>query len=286
MFNLKVLKLVIVLFVLFLLLGCPNSSSGGGGGGDTYVGQPDLMISYNGSYVMNGGSVNLGSVNITDDTTTFSLLLTNSGDGTAYLEDTPSLLGGSGEIYLTVDSYSLSAGTTSSLNIYFDPNYSAVGDHVYSISATHRSPDGVIYYFTFSFTITVTGEPEVKVTRLDTNTEITDGGSTDFGSVIADSQFADEIQGPYVSFKVENIGDIDLEVSHQVLGGPDLGCFEVITSGLMSTVTPGGSVTFQIRFNPPSSGPKTSSVSFITNDDDEETFNFTLTGTGTAAAAE
>lgn len=138
----------------------------------------------------------------------------------------------------------------------------------YRVAATNGT--GTTYGADATF---VTDAPEINIRQLLTN--IPDGtGSYDFGEV--------EVTNPADAiFTVQNPGTQDLTLGTVILGGTDSGEFSVQQQP-NSTVAPGGSTTFTIRFAPSSDGPKNATLSLVNNDGDENPYNFTLQGTGFA----
>ena len=98
-------------------------------------------------------------------------------------------------------------------------------------------------------------------------TDYTDLGSTGVGTNISKS------------YIIQNTGTINLTVGTISIGGVNASDF-IVTTQPASTVIPGGSTTFTIRFNPSILGTRNATVSFNTNDADENPFNFNISGTG------
>ncbi len=122
------------------------------------------------------------------------------------------------------------------------------------------------------------GFPEIAVTGNGVN--IADGDmvpgtadGTDFGSVTLTSGIGSQ------TFTVSNPGNSDLTITSVSLSGSDIGDFTLL--GTTSGVLAGGeSLTFQVQFDPSTSGTKTATVSVLSDDVDEGAFDFALSGTG------
>ena len=126
--------------------------------------------------------------------------------------------------------------------------------------------------------------PEIRIKG--NSVEIVDGDvspdttdHTDFGS-------ADIATGSVVrTFTIENLGVVTLSLT-------DLSPYAVITgatSDFSLTQIPANSMavssstTFQVTFNPTSTGLRSATISIANNDGDENPYNFSIQGTGTAA---
>jgi uncharacterized repeat protein (TIGR02543 family) len=120
------------------------------------------------------------------------------------------------------------------------------------------------------------GAPEVTV--LGNGLSIADGDTTpstndytDFGSVVQGGSAISR------AFVVQNVGTANL-----TLGTVTVPTGFTLTEGLSSSLAAGASDTFTVRLDTAAIGTKTGTVSFATNDSDENPFNFTITGTITA----
>lgn len=78
------------------------------------------------------------------------------------------------------------------------------------------------------------------------------------------------------TYKVWNTGGVTLSLGGESSSNPS----EFTISGLGSSISPGKSDTFKVRFNPSSEGRKTAIISFRTNDIDEDPFDFEVAGDG------
>lgn len=115
----------------------------------------------------------------------------------------------------------------------------------------------------------VTGPAEAEVTVA--STDVLDEGYYDFGSV--------NIGGNQITtFSVHNYGTTTLTLTPPITVTGS--AFSLNATFGTTSVAPGDSTTFKIKFTPPSGGAFTGNVSFGTNDCDENPYNFQLDGTG------
>ena len=115
--------------------------------------------------------------------------------------------------------------------------------------------------------ITVTGN---GVTILDGDLVPASADSTSFGSAIEGTA------GISRTFTVRNDGTATLNLSSLTVPAGF-----TITQGLVSSLAPGATDTFTVLLDTTTAGVKSGSISFITNDSDENPFNFAITGTVT-----
>ena len=119
--------------------------------------------------------------------------------------------------------------------------------------------------------------PEIAVERAGGN--LTDGSSSvNFGSVQTGSSSGNQ------TFTIRNTGNANLtSLSLSKSGGQTS---EFINSGLSTTtLTPGASTTFTVRFAPGSTGSRSTTFRIASNDANENPFDIALSGTGTSAPA-
>jgi hypothetical protein len=117
------------------------------------------------------------------------------------------------------------------------------------------------------------GAPEVVVENTDTSpaTDLPDGQTLDFGSVVINTQ------SPTANYVIRNSGSLDLTGISLSLSGTNAAEFEV-TQPTATELIPGASTSFTITFKPTSSGSKTATIQIASNDSDENPFDLTLTG--------
>lgn len=178
----------------------------------------------------------------------------------------------------------LAAGATTTFVVRFAPPAGATGVRSASVSFINDDDNENPYNFSIQGTATGVSAPEINV--LGNSVAIVDGDSTpstaddtDFGSAM--------IGGTAVSktYTVQNTGAGSLTLGTVTVGGTNAADF-TITTQPTATVTGGGSTMFVVRFAPSAAGARSATLSFTTNDSDENPFNFSIQGTATAPAPE
>lgn len=115
--------------------------------------------------------------------------------------------------------------------------------------------------------------PEAVINVKDGSANLSNGGNVDFMTINFGYSSTHNLT-------VGNTGTICLNLSgtpRVQISGPDANCFSVTTEP-SATIAPYGTTSFAIRFYPPSTGPRTATVSISNNDLDNNPFTFTLTG--------
>ena len=84
---------------------------------------------------------------------------------------------------------------------------------------------------------------------------------------------------------LKNMGAATLLLSSASLTGGNTGDFTVDTSGMLTSVAPGGQTTLTVTFSPKLLGSRTANLRVLSNDGGEGTINLTLTGAGFGVAA-
>jgi hypothetical protein len=121
-----------------------------------------------------------------------------------------------------------------------------------------------------NFKYNLTTGPEVKVTQA--TTEVLDGGGFDFGSVVTCTPTTK-------TFTVTNTGASTLTLTAPItITGS---AFTVGTSFGTTSIAAGATTTFTVVYNPQVAGSFSETLSFVSNDCDEGTFNFLLIGAAT-----
>ncbi len=108
----------------------------------------------------------------------------------------------------------------------------------------------------------------------DGDTTPTTADHTDFGSVaVAGSANVTR------TFTISNAGATDMNLTSLVIGGTNASEF-VLTTAASTPVIPGGSTSFNVRFNPRFGGLRTATITIGSDDEDENPFEFSIQGTG------
>ena len=107
-------------------------------------------------------------------------------------------------------------------------------------------------------------------------TDITDGGSKSFGTMVLGSPVS-------LVFTLKNIGPGILNVLTITKSGTDETAFTVTALPSAPLAGPAGTTTFTVQFHPASSGAKSVSIHIVNDDADENPFDITLTGQALSA---
>jgi hypothetical protein len=240
----------------------------------------------------NGVSIPDGDVSpLTTDDTDFGLAavgggsvtetftIKNPGTSTLNLTGSPLVqLGDTADFSVTqLPSASVAAaGGSTTFQIKFTPVSGGLLKSTVTIGNTVASENP------FTFVIQGTGNgPEIDV---EGNTySIPDGTSipspitgTDFGSAGVGSTV-------FHTFTISNTGVLPLQLTSSplvVLSGDTTSSFSIISSPDLS-VDAGSVTTFQVQFNPTTTGTLTATVTIGNNDNDENPYTFTIQGIGT-----
>lgn len=98
--------------------------------------------------------------------------------------------------------------------------------------------------------------------------------NTDFGSVDTNS-------GTIIkTFTIQNIGTSTLAINSISVPGSDFTISTAPAPTFPVSIAKASSITFQITFNPATTGPKTAILTIANNDADENPYTFTIQGTG------
>ncbi|MBK8090668.1 MAG: choice-of-anchor D domain-containing protein [Verrucomicrobiaceae bacterium] len=114
--------------------------------------------------------------------------------------------------------------------------------------------------------------PEIAVEQ-PLNTNIADGGSKSFGTVVVGANTS-------LTFTIKNVGTTNLIGLAITKDGADASQFTVTSFPAATVSGPSGSTTFTVKFAPTSAGTKTAALHIANNDSDENPFDITLTGSG------
>ena len=109
-------------------------------------------------------------------------------------------------------------------------------------------------------------------------------GGTDLVSGVGTVSFGTLVPGqagPTLTFTITNAGAADLALDTINLIGGQPEDFPVDTSGMATTVAPGGSTTFTVTFQPGGEGARSTTLHIFSNDPDESPFDINLSGTRT-----
>ncbi len=186
---------------------------------------------------------------------------------------------------------SITIGASSSANISVDltvPGGLSSGTYndVLTLTATSQADGNVTNNDAVTTTVIATApavSPEINITGngqaiLDEDGLPTVDDHTDFNTTAVDGGTVAR------TFTIENTGDGDLSLTdsspYVVISGTNAADFSVTTTPT-TPITPAGSTTFQITFDPSATGVRTADISIVNDDADENPYNFTIQGTGT-----
>ena len=142
------------------------------------------------------------------------------------------------------------------------------------LEVTSTDPDDTVYRIPLTAAGAVLMAPEITVEQ-PAGTNLSDGATVNCGTV-------NPLQvAPERLFTVRNTGNVPLDVSSISVSG--LHGDDFILSGafvLPSALAPGEALTFQMFFYPGAGGNRSATLSIVSNDADEGTFDISLTGRG------
>jgi len=256
---------------------------------------PEIAITGNGQNIVSGDitpsvsdATDMGSHDI--DTGTNDAVFTIQNSGAANLDLTGGTLvviGGTNpsDFSITANPATpISASSSSTFTVRFDP--AVAGLRVATISIANTDADENPFVFDVQGTGTAT--PEIAL--LGNSNNIADGDTspsaadfTDFGSRDVFSEQTTH------TFTIQNVGSGSLSLTGLPIvqiSGANAGDFIVLTQPASSTVAAAGSVTFQITFDPTTTGVRQATVLLSSDDADEGSFSFTIQGLGTSTLDE
>jgi len=257
----------------------------------TGSGPPEVDVSGNSTSIFDGDS----SPSVTDDTffgstdivtgvVNHTFTITNSGSSNLDLSGSPVVvLQGShaADFSITTQPAALvnPSGGSDDFVISFDPN--ASGSRTATVSISNNDPDENPY--TFNIQGTGSATPEMDITG--NAVSIADGSTSP--SLTNDSEFGDtDIDGESSihTFTVSNSGSGDLSLSGSprvTVFGSHASDFTVSQQPASATVAAqGGTQTFEITFDPPTTGLRQATISITNDDANESPYTFDIQGTG------
>ena len=251
---------------------------------------PEMSIEGNSTEISDGDAMpsasdhtDFGSADMVGGTVSRTFTVKNTGSASLTLSGTPKVaLSGAhaADFTVTVDPASPIAATNGSTTFQVTFNPSGTGIRSATISIANNDADENPY----DFAIQGTGiAPEMAV--LGNATEIVDGDATPSATDHTDFGSADiAVDSVIRTYTIRNSGSDNLNISGTpvvALGGADAVDFSVNVQPA-STVVTAGTTTFQVTFNPTSTGVKSATISISNDDPDEDPYNFAIQGTGIA----
>jgi CSLREA domain-containing protein len=144
------------------------------------------------------------------------------------------------------------------------------------VTFTGQASDGEVE----DYQVTLNSAPEMDVSGLgnsiaDGDTTPTSSDDTDFGPVTVTGGTLTR------TFTISNSGTANLTVGAINFTGPAAGDFSV-TAAPASPVSPGGTTSFEVTFDPSVLGTRAATVTIANNDSDENPYTFVIEGLGVA----
>ncbi|MBC8375128.1 MAG: choice-of-anchor D domain-containing protein [FCB group bacterium] len=253
---------------------------------------PEMDITGNGVSISDGNATpsptddsEFGNTDINGGSSIHTFSINNSGSGDLTLSGSPrvSVFGTHASEY-TVSQQPASAtvtaqGGTQTFEITFDPP--ATGLRQATVSITNDDADENPY----TFDIQGTGIINSEIDILGNGVSIASGAST---LSIADStDFGDVVIGGsshIITYSIQNTGPAPLNLTGSwplvAISGTHAGDYSVV-SAPSTPIASSGSSTFQIAFDPLTSGTRSATLTILNNDPDEESYSFAIQGNGT-----
>jgi large repetitive protein len=213
---------------------------------------------------------------------TRSFVISNTGSQDLNLSGSVAISGThAGDFSLVVDATTpVPAGDEASFMIRFTPSDSGVREAIISIA----SDDSDENPYTFSIQGTG-GDPAAEIEVSGNGVPILTGDDEPDTSDDTDFGDADVAAGLVThTFTITNSGSLDLNLSGSpivVIGGTHAADFILTTDATTPVSSGGGTVTFQISFNPSDAGQREATITVSSDDADEGTYTFSIQGNGT-----
>jgi F5/8 type C domain/Bacterial Ig-like domain len=231
---------------------------------------PELDVSRSGA-LADGGS---DTVSATSAGTAFPLTytLTNSGSAALLISGATSVAAQSNvtATITTQPAASVGAGAATSLVVSVTPT--AAGLWSFTLSTPNNDANENPYNWTVSGTATATPEPEAAVLR--GTTAIADGGSDTLTGLQVGTTTT-------VTYTVQNTGSAALTTASATTTGAS-NATVTVTSQPAVSIAAGNSSSLVLTIRPLAIGAWSVSVSFATNDSNENPYNWTISGTAAA----
>lgn len=244
------------------------------------VGRGDEVIEDDDTTPNTGDGTQFAAARVDGVTRTRTFTIVNTSDEDLEIEDIV-ITGAHADDFEVVDQPEdvIAAGDSGTFTIRFDP--SAAGARRATVTVTPGSGDDDDGY---SFSISgrgtrPAGVPNIQITGADI---ITDGDTspsadegTHFGRVSV-SSFSEQ------TFTIANTGTGTLNLTSPfiTISGRNPSRFTIIEDPDDTSLAPGESTTFRVRFNPGSPGDKRGVIQIFSNDPQESTFDFAIRGNG------
>ncbi|HQO02805.1 MAG TPA: choice-of-anchor D domain-containing protein, partial [Spirochaetota bacterium] len=238
----------------------------------TPVPEPEIHVKKGETDVPSGttGAHDFGSVIVGQSGSTVTFKIQNIGTADLNLTGTPRVTSSNSEFTVeTQPATPVDDGDETTFTVKFTPQNT--GSRSATITINSNDSDEGNYTFTVTGTGAPVPEPEINVMQGSTN--VPNGGSVDFGRVLAGNTITK-------SFTVQNLGSAALSLTGNPvveISGDDAGCFTVNQQPITS-VEAGNNITFTISFASTESGVKNTQIKILNNDLDESEYTITISG--------
>lgn len=233
--------------------------------------EPHLVVYQGDTYMPNySGIFDFGAVGNDGDggesSSYVEFTLRNEGSDDLYINNIY-FYGGSPHFDLDDTSVSpIPGGGSTTFSVRYDP----IGDGSHTEAVRIATPE-------YEHHLYVTGESYREIDVTVGSTEIPNESTYEFGIALSDGDGGEA--GDTVVFTIENSGVSDLNISSVELSSGDTGDFDLVPPA-ETTVSPTGSTTFSVTFDPVVAGSKSAILTIVSDDADEGAYTIDLQGIG------
>jgi hypothetical protein len=263
------------------------------GAGTTVTSTPEINLVGNAVSIVDGDATpaaadhtDFGGATTAGGAVTRTFTIRNTGSAALSLSGSPRVsVGGGNASDFTVTALpaiSVAAGGSSSFQVRFAPG--ATGTRFATLSIPNNDADENPYNVSIQGTGIAANPVTPEINLLGNGVGIGDGDATPTAADFTDFGGA-KVNGGTVTrnFTIRNTGTTALTLPGSprvVVGGTHAADFTV-TAQPSASVAATGSTRFQVRFDPRAAGARYATITFASNDADENPYNFAIRGTGT-----
>lgn len=257
---------------------------------------PEIEVFGNSASIANGDTIptisdstDFGGVDIAAGVHHVTFTISNTGDAPMLLTDSTPYVSISGShasdfSISTIPAASISNGVSTNFVVRFDPSSEGLRTAVLTFANTDTDENP----FSFEIQGTGTSYPEMEIQA---GAEfISDGDTSPWVDDSTDFADADIFSGQIThTFTIRNTGSGNLSLSGLPmvqLSGINAGDFIITQQPASNTIPAAGTATFQVTFNPTTTGIRTAIVSISNDDSDENPYTFAVQGLGTSTLDE
>lgn len=235
--------------------------------------QPEIAVSLGTVNVATGGTINFGSVSLGSSTNKV-ITVKNTGPGILNLTALdPGNMPPGFTLVSNLSRLTLTTNQTATFTVSFTP--SLVGAANQTLNLLSNDADEATFALKLVGTATPAPQPEIAVSLGTVN--VLTGGTINFGSAQVNTSVNRVIT-------IKNTGPGVLNLQALVPGDMPPG-FTLVSNINNLVLARNQIATFTVRFTPSAVGPTTQSLSILSNDSDEGTFQLNLVGTATPPPA-